>query len=67
MNYRRKLLNEMAFMPYTTIMECVAVCGREWNCTSEWDRIVTNARIMCGLETEREKEPYQKFYEVLDM
>lgn len=54
MNYRRIVLREMAFMPYGGVMECVALCGHEWNCTEEWMRIVNNARMMCGYDTRRD-------------
>ena len=54
MNYKRKITLEMAFMPYGGVMECVALCGHEWNCTGEWMRIVNNARMMCGYDTRRD-------------
>lgn len=48
MNYKRKITLEMAFMQYNSVIECVALYGKELNCTIEWLRIVNNARIMCG-------------------
>lgn len=54
MNYKRKITLEMAFLPYNSVIECVALYGKELNCTIEWLRIVNNARIMCGFEPLKE-------------